>query len=73
MTSDTMSLSCQISCFPPDGIKENIQQLALGELLVQKKNQTKNIYLIYLSYHTFQGHKAFIYISPKVIILCFFH
>lgn len=37
MTSDTMSLSCQISCFPPDCIKENIRQLALGELLVQKK------------------------------------
>lgn len=37
MTSNTMSLSCHISCFPPDCIKENIQQLALGELLVQKQ------------------------------------
>lgn len=74
MTSDTMSLSCQISCFPPDCIKQNIQQLALGELLVQrkKKNQTRNIYFIYLLYHTFQRHKSFIYISPKVIILQFF-
>lgn len=68
MTSDTMSLSCQISCFPPDCIKENIRQLALGELLVQKKNQTKNVYFINLLYRTFQGHKAFIYISSKVII-----
>lgn len=32
-----MSLSCHISCFPLDCIKENTQQLALGELLVQKK------------------------------------
>lgn len=63
-----MSLSCQISCFPPDCIKENIRQLALGELPVQKKKSDKNVYFINLLYRTFQGHKAFIYISSKVII-----
>lgn len=48
MTSDRMSLSCQISCFPPDCIKENIWQLALGELLVQKKlRQQTSISLIF--------------------------
>lgn len=45
-----MSLSCQISCFPPDCIKENICQLALGELLVQKKlrQRTSNSLIFYI-------------------------
>lgn len=37
-----------------------------------KETQTTNIYFINLLYCTFQRHKAFIYISPKVIILYFF-
>lgn len=50
MTSDTMSLSCQISCFPPDCIKQNIQQLALGELLVQRKKKSDKEHLFHLSF-----------------------
>lgn len=50
MTFDTMSLSCQISCFPSDCIKENIQQLALGELLVQKKKKSDKEHLFNLSF-----------------------
>lgn len=35
MTPNTMRLSRQIRCFPPDRIKEGIQQLARGELMLQ--------------------------------------
>lgn len=59
MTSDTMSLSCQISCFPPDCIKQNIQQL--GELLVQRKKKKSD------KEHLF--HLSFVSYLPKAQVL----